>query len=460
MSAQGIPSSSVRSTSSWKARELLPPKRPAVLLAALLAFVAAAAQAALPIEHWTTSNGARVYFVRADTIPMLDVRVDFDAGARLDPPGRAGLASLTAAMLSRGIEGADETQIAERFARLGARRGASAGDDRANVSLRTLTGEQRDERAIELLAEIVSRPTFPDPVLVRERQRVIQAIREAGTRPATIAQRSFDAMLYGAHPYGVHATPETVAAISRGDLAAFHRAHYLARDAVVSMIGAIDRAHAERIAERLVRDLPAGDSAPKVPDVKPLERAEERRIEHPATQSHILVGQPAVARGDPDYFPLLVGNYVLGGGGFVSRLYEEVREKRGLAYSVYSYFSPMLQPGPFTIGLQTAKEQTDLALGVVRDTLGRFLAEGPTEEELAAAKANLVGGFALRIDSNAKIVDNLAVIGFYRLPLDYLDRWTERVDAVTLAQVREAFARVLDAQRMATVVVGAGASAR
>jgi zinc protease len=194
--------------------------------------------------------------------------------------------------------------------------------------------------------------------------------------------------------------------------------------------------------------------------VQPLTRAEERRIEHPASQSHILIGQPAIARGDPDFFPLLVGNYVLGGGGFVSRLYDEVREKRGLAYSVYSYFSPKLQPGPFTIGLQTQKEQTDVALGVVRDTLGKFLEEGPTEEELNAAKANLVGGFALRIDSNAKIVDNLAVIGFYGLPLDYLDRWTERVEAVTLAQVRDAFARVLDARRMATVVVGAGASPR
>ncbi|HEY0878756.1 MAG TPA: pitrilysin family protein [Zeimonas sp.] len=431
-----------------------------LLLAASLAFFALAAHSALPIEHWTTSNGARVYFVRADTIPMLDVRVDFDAGARLDPPGKTGLASLTAAMLGRGIDEADEAQIAERFARIGAQRGAGAGDDRANVSLRTLTGERQADEAIGLLAAIVSRPTFPDAVLGRERQRIIQAIREAETKPENIAQKNFDAMLYGAHPYGAHATPETVSAISRDDLVAFHRAHYGARDAVVSMIGAIDRERAERIAERLVRDLPAADATAKLPEVKRLERAEERRIEHPATQSHILIGQPAIARGDPDFFPLLVGNYVLGGGGFVSRLYDEVREKRGLAYSVYSYFSPKLQPGPFTIGLQTQKEQTDLALGVVRDTLGKFLAEGPTEDELKAAKANLIGGFALRIDSNAKIVDNLAVIGFYRLPLDYLDRWTERVDAVTLAQVRDAFARVLDAQRMATVVVGAGASAR
>lgn len=429
-------------------------------LAMLFAFVATSAHAALPIEHWTTSNGARVLFVRADTIPMLDVRIDFDGGTRLDPPARSGLAALTAGMLARGIDEADETQIAERFARIGARRSARASDDRASVSLRTLIGRQHADEAIELLAMIVSRPIFPEPVLVRERQRIIQAIREAETKPETIARRTFDAMLYGTHPYGVHPTPDTVADISRDDLVAFHRAHYGARGAVISMIGAIDRARAERIAERLVRDLPAGGASEDLPDVKPLVHAEEQRIEHPATQSHILIGQPAIARGDPDFFPLFVGNYVLGGGGFVSRLYQQVREQRGLAYSVYSYFDPKLQPGSFTIGLQTKKDQTDIALGVVRDTLTRFLVDGPTEDELKAAKANLIGGFALRIDSNAKIVDNLALIGFYRLPLDYLDRWTERVEAVTLAEVRDAFARRLDARRMATVVVGVGASAR
>ncbi|HWS74444.1 MAG TPA: insulinase family protein, partial [Quisquiliibacterium sp.] len=146
----------------------------------------------------------------------------------------------------------------------------------------------------------------------------------------------------------------------------------------------------------------------------------------------------------------------LGGGGFVSRLYDEVREKRGLAYSVYSYFAPSLQRGPFTIGLQTKKEQTELALQVVRETLARFLSEGPTEAELAAAKANLVGGFPLRIDSNMKILDNLSTIGWYRLPLDWLERWPQRVEAVTPQQVREAFARHVRPEALATVVVGAG----
>lgn len=463
------------SQAGWPAMNLSAPSYRAVparlraLALVLPFFFAAAAHATLPIEHWVTANGARVYFVRADTIPMLDVRIDFDAGARLDPPGRTGLASFTAGMLARGVDGADEAQISERFARLGAIQGAAAGSDRAYVSLRTLIDGGRADAAIDLLARIVARPVFPESVLEREHQRVIQAIREAQTRPQTIAQQTFDEMIYGTHPYGAHATPETVQAIGRADLLAFHRAHYTPADAVVSMIGAIDRSRAQAIAERLVRDLPAAGPRPAqtaagslidlhgLPPVVPLTQAAQRRIAHPATQSHILIGQPGIARGDPDFFPLLVGNYVLGGGGFVSRLYNEVREKRGLAYSVYSSFSPLVQPGPFVIGLQTAREQTDVALEVVRTVLDRFLAEGPSEEELAAARANLTGGFALRIDSNAKILGHLALIGFYRLPLDYLDHWTERIDAVTLAQVRAAFARVLDAQRMVTVIVGAGA---
>ena len=426
---------------------------------AAAAFMSGAARAALPIEHWTTPNGARVYFVRADSIPMLDVSLDFDAGSRLDPAGRAGLASVANAMLARGAGGLDESAISEGFARIGAQRGGAASDDRASVTLRTLTSEPELDAALALLARVVARPDFPAAVLAREEERAIQAIRESETKPETIAQRAFDGAMYGDHPYGAHATPETVGAITRGDLVAFHRGYYDARSAVVSMIGAISRERAQAIAEQLTRDLPPGGAVRIVGPVVPPQQAIERRIEHPSTQSHILIGQPAIARGDPDFFPLLVGNYVLGGGGFVSRLYDEVREKRGLAYSVYSYFAPMLQQGPFTIGLQTQRTQTAVALGVVRETLARFLRDGPTEAELAAAKANLVGGFALRIDSNRKILDNLAVIGFYRLPIDYLDRWTAQVEQVTLDEVRAAFARHVRADALVTVVVGNGDAA-
>jgi zinc protease len=167
------------------------------------------------------------------------------------------------------------------------------------------------------------------------------------------------------------------------------------------------------------------------------------------------VGAPSIRRTDPDYFPLLVGNYVLGGGGFVSRLMEEVRQKRGLAYSAYSTFSALQRKGPFVIGMQTRRDQTEEALKVVDRTLRDFLAKGPTEQELTAAKQNLAGSFPLRIDSNGKILEYLAVIGFYRLPLTYLEDFTKNVERVTAAEVRAAFSRHLDAGRMVTVVVGA-----
>jgi zinc protease len=183
---------------------------------------------------------------------------------------------------------------------------------------------------------------------------------------------------------------------------------------------------------------------------------ETARIAHPASQSHILLGLPAMARSDPDYFPLLVGNYILGGGGFVSRLYLEVREKRGYAYSVYSYFLPLAQEGPFEVGLQTKKEQAEEALARVRVVLDEFLVRGPSAAELKAAKQNLVGGFALRIDSNRKLLEQVALIGYYRLPLGWLDDFTARVEKVSVADVRTAFARRVRPDHLVTVVVGSG----
>jgi zinc protease len=353
----------------------------------------------------------------------------------------------------------NEAAIAEAFARIGALRGAGASDDRASVSLRTLTSEPELTRAVELTARLLAQPSFPEAVLEREKSRLSTQLRESQTRPETIVSREFNAAVYGTHPYGRHATPETVQAITRDDLISFHRRHYGASRAVVVMIGNISAERAREIADALTRGLPAGEAAPQRPPLPGISKGEIRRIAHPASQSHIRIGLAAIARGDPDFFALQVGNYVLGGGGFVSRLYNEVREKRGLAYSVYSYFSPMAQPGPFTIGLQTRKEQTELALQVIDETLQRFLNEGPTEAEVIAAKANLVGGFPLRIDSNRKILDQLVVIGVHDLPLDWLERWPQRIEAVTVADVRQAFARHVKPQALSTVVVGAPAAA-
>lgn len=413
------------------------------------------AQAVLPIEHWTTSKGARVLFVRADPIPMLDISIHFDAGGRHGAAGRAGLATLAAALIDAGTPGLDEDAINERFALTGAQRSASASADGTAVSLRSLTSPAQLAEAVDLLARLLAAPTFPAPVLEREKERMIARLREAQTQPGAIAQRRYDALLYGDHPYGRSATPETVAAVTRDDLVDFHARHFGAARAVIAMIGAIGRADAEQLAERLTRDLPAGDPAPVREPLPAEPPSGVTRIDHPATQSHLLIGFRGIAQHDPDLLALQLANHVLGGGGFTSRLYAEVREKRGLAYSVYSYFSPRAQVGPFTIGLQTRKDQADEALAVVRETLARFVREGPSAAELEAARANLIAGFPLRIDSNRKILGQLSAIGVHGLPLDWLERWRDRVAALTLEDVRAAIVRHMHPDRLVTVIVGA-----
>jgi zinc protease len=436
----------------------------AALCASLLSLFSSNALAALQIQSWTLDNGARVAFVENHSIPMLDISVEFDAGARRDPPGKAGLAGLTNAMLARGVSAGDaatepepaltEAQILDGFADIAAQRGGGAGMDSAGVSLRTLSGATERDRAVTLVARLLAQPSFPEELLKRDRARMIAGIREAETKPEAIAENAFQSALYGTHPYAQHATEASATAIGRDDLIAFHRTYYVANRAVIAMIGDVTRADAERIANELTVRLPQGDSLPAMPEVAAAPGSEQR-IAHPASQSHILIGMPAVQRGDPDYFALTVGNYILGGGGFDSRLTKEVREKRALTYSIYSGISPMTQKGPFQIGLQTKREQTAQALQVVRDTLDAFLRDGPTPAELKAAKDNLVGGFSLRIDNNRKILANLAMIAYYRLPLDYLDTWTHKVEQVDIAQIRAAFQRNIVQSQLHTVIVGA-----
>lgn len=434
------------------------------LFAVALLVASSFAQAALDIQHWTLDNGARVYFVENHTIPMLDVNVEFDAGGRRDPAGKAGLSSLTSGLLARGLKESrladgsvepamSEAEISTALADIAAQRGGGSGADRAGMSVRTLSAKATRDEAVRLLARLLAHPAFPDDLFRRDQARTVSAIRDALTRPESIASKAFWRMAYGNHPYGAEATVESVGAITRDDLLNFHRTHYVANHAVIAMIGDLTRSEADAIAKELTRRLPQGQPLPKLPEVAQPVGAEER-IPHPASQSHILVGMPALARNDPDVFALTVGNYVLGGGGFVSRLTREVREKRGLSYSAYSYFNPMAQSGPYMAGLQTRKDQSDEALLVVRDTIAAFLRDGPTDSELKAAKDNLIGGFALRIDNNRKILENIAAIGFYQMPLDYLDTWTARVEKVTIADVRAAFARKLAMDKMVTVVVG------
>ena len=426
-------------------------------LVALCLGLPLSAQAALAIQHWQTPQGAQVYFVESHELPMLDIAVDFPAGSARDPADKAGLAQLTHVLLDLGAGGLSETAIAYGVADVGAELSGRLDRDRAGVTLRTLSYTDEKNRALDVFVRVLQQPDFPDDVVKREKQRLIAAIREAEADPGTVAEKAFYRALYGAHPYAHDEAgdPAAIAQMTRSELQDFYRSHYSAPNAVISLMGDITRAEAATIAERLAGGLSRAPALPALPKPAPAP-ASDTRIAHPSTQSHVLVGEVGMARSDPDYFALYVGNYVLGGGGFDSRLMREVRDKRGYAYSAYSYFLPLMEAGPFQLGLQTKLEQTGDALKVAQATLRDFIATGPSEAELTQAKSNLTGGFPLRIDSNRKILEYLAAIGFYRLPLDYLDTWVDRVEAVDVETVKQAFARHIDPDKLAVVVVGAG----
>lgn len=427
-----------------------------LLLLALL--LPGLAYAILPIQNWKTSSGARVLFVENRSIPVIDLAVDFPAGGGFDPAGKSGTASMTNRLLRLGTEKLNEEEIASRLADTGAILTGRFDTDRAGLFLRTLSYTAEREPALTLFADVLAAPAFPQSVLDREKVRLVAALKESNTKPDTIAALTLSRLVFRNHPYGRRDSGEveSVEKIGRDDLVAFYRQHYVAEHAIVSIMGDVSREEAEAIAERVTRVLRKSGAGPVIlPSVTGLDAGVERWIAHPSAQSHILIGAPGVQRIDPDYFPLFVGNHILGGGGFVSRITEEVRQKRGLAYSAYSYFSPMQQRGPFVIGMQTRRDQAKEALDVARETLRRFITEGPTAAELDAAKQNLVGGFPMRIDTNRKIHEYLAIIGFYGLPLTYLDEFVGKIEAVTLDQVRDAFRRRVDPEKLITVVVGA-----
>ncbi len=421
----------------------------------LFFFSSGIAHAAPKIETWQTSNGVEVYYVHAPELPMLDIQIVFDAGSSRDGD-KPGLATLTTGLLSQGAGGKDADAISSGFESLGAIYSADTGYDSSSVGLRSLTDETLLAKALTNLELVITKPDFPTDALERRRARTLIGLRSKQQSPGSLARDAFMDAIYNSHPYATpsEGTEESIKSISRADVQAFFNKYYVANNAMVAMVGAVDRARAEAIAEQLTSILPSGNKPAPLPEVNALQDANRIFIEHPSAQTHILVGQPGIKRGDPDYFPLYVGNHILGGGGMVSRLFSEVREKRGLSYSAYSYFSPMRFQGPFIAGLQTKTEQADEALSVLLENINQFIDKGPSNDELVASKRTITGGYPLRIDSNSKILSYVTVIGYYGLPLNYLETFNEQVNAVTVAQIRDAFKRRLMPDKLVTVLVG------
>ena len=429
-----------------------------IWLAILLLGFSAGALAVPEIQQWTTSRGGRVYFVVTEGLPLVDVRVVFDAGSARDGD-KFGLASLTSGMLDTGAGEWDADAIAQRLENVGAILGAGAGRDSAYLTLRSLTDPDKLAVAVETAKTVLAHPRFEAKDFEREKNRTLLGIQQNGEDPSEIAQIAFMNALYGQHPYAhpPEGTKESVEKLVRDDLVDFHKRTYTVRNGIVVIVGDVKRPQAESMAEQLLVDLPEGEMLPALADPVANVSAETRKMDYPSEQTHVFAGVQGMKANDPDYFPLYVGNYTLGGGSLVSRISEEVREKRGFAYHAFSQFSPMRVPGPFIVGLQTKNAQAQEALQVALKTVQDFIDKGPTDRELEDAKKNIVGGFVLRLDSNQKLTAEVANIGFLNRPLDYLNTFTQEVQAVTREDVRRAFKARVDMSKLQTVLVGGGA---
>lgn len=413
------------------------------------------------IEHWQTSQGSRVFFIQAPDLPMADIKVVFDAGSARDGQ-QYGIASLTAALLDTGAGNWNADQIAGRLESVGAALGSDVSTDMTSVSLRTLTEPKLFDTALETLQTVLSKPRFADADFKRDLSRTLAGLKQLEESPGAQADIAFMQALYGDHPYAHMSDGDlpTVSKFKVTDVKNFYKRYYVASNAMVVVVGNLTKQQVEKIAEQLMASLPVGQKPEPLADVSLPQQAKTQHIEFPSTQTHVLVGIPASYRQDPDYFTLYVANHILGGSGLVSKLFNEIREKRGLAYSASSHFAAFLKPGPFEIGLQTRNEKTGEAIEVLNQTLKDFIDKGPSEAELKSAKQNITGGFAMRFDTNKELAGYAAMIGFYQLPLDYLDTFTQKIEQVSIDQIKETFKRRVPLDKLQTVSVGQTVTAK
>lgn len=408
----------------------------------------------LDIKTWSTAEGAKVLFVEAHELPMFDMRLTFAAGSSQDGDA-PGLAMLTNAMLNEGVAGKDVGAIAEGFEGLGADFGNGAYKDMAIASLRSLSAPDKRTPALQLFADVVGKPTFPADSLARIKNQMLAGFEYQKQNPGKLASLELMNRLYGSHPYAHSSdgTAQSVPPISLAQLRAFHAKAYAAGNVVIALVGDLSRSDAEAIAAQISAALPKGPALAKIP--QPTEpQASIGHIEYPSSQTSLLLAQLGIDRDDPDYAALSLGNQILGGGGFGTRLMSEVREKRGLTYGVYSGFSPMQARGPFMINLQTRAEMSEGTLKLVQDVLADYLKTGPTQKELDDAKRELAGSFPLSTASNADIVGQLGAIGFYNLPLSYLEDFMQQSQSLTVEQVRDVLNKHLSADKMVIVTAG------
>lgn len=408
---------------------------------------------AVDIEPVRGDSGVEAWLVSEDTVPIVAVEVLFHAGSHLDPEGREGVAELTTSLMTQGAGPYDSQAFAARLRDLNVALSVSAGRDTVQVQMRTLT-ENVDE-AFGLMRLALTEPRFDEEDVARVRAQALAGLAQDEEDPNTVAYRTFFAEAFGAHPYATptSGSPESIAAITVEDMQAY-LASSLARDnASIAVVGDISAQDLIPLLDKTFGTLPetseradAGATEPLVPGVTLIERDNPQTV--------VVMGMTGLKRDDEDFIPAYVMNYVLGGGSFVSRMFKQVREERGLAYTAYTSLYPLrhggLTMGYFASGNATAGE----ALAVARQQIADVAANGITEEELEIAKTYLTGSYALRFDSSRAIASQLAAIQFEDLGIDYINERNGLIEAVTLDDIKRAASRALSPDAMRIVAVG------
>lgn len=409
----------------------------------------------LPINTWTTANGTKVLYVHTPELPMVDIQLVFDAGSARDGD-KFGLAKLTNELLASGTKTMDVDAIALAFDNVGALYANTVSRDYAVLGLRSLTDSKFLEPAVATFTSVLTEPSFPNDEFKRIQKQTLNALNKQEEEPAVIALKAFYRSLYDSAPYShpIIGTTDTVNALKIQDAKEFYKKYYTAKNAIVSIVGAVNTDEAKKLAEQITSKLPPGESPQSLAENTNISQAVQQHIPFESTQTHILIGYLGIKHNDPQYFSAMVGNNILGGGALTSRLFNQVREKRGLAYSVGSQFIPLKEKGPFVIELQTRKNETSNAINVVNNTLREYVQTGPTTNELEMAKKYLTRGFMLKLAGNSAIVAQLNKIGFYQLPLNYLDTYRDNINKVTREQVMSVFKQVSPIDRLVTVTVG------
>ena len=413
-------------------------------------------QANVEISKYTTKNGIKVLYSKSENIPMIDIRITFDAGSNKDGELK-GISMLTHSLLDEGTSKMDAESIATVFESNGSVFNTSVNKDKSSISLRSLTEKKYLNPSIKMFLSILSDSVFPTNEMQLQKDRTVTSIAEDETDVAEIASNLFFKEIYGDYPYAntTIGQKNTVKKITRKNILNFYKKNINVDNASIVIVSSLTKKEVIDISEKISKSLNS-DKQEFYKDKVLSKINKEKYIykKFSSKQAHIYIGGLSIERGSKNHLPLYVGNYIFGGSGFSARLMQELRVKRGLTYGVYSYIHPMKNTGPFVIGIETKSEQAQESVKLIHEMLREFYKKGPTDKELKHAKQSIINGFPLMIDSNKDILNYLSLINYYNLPLDYLSTFTSRISNITKKDIMRSFEDEIDVNKLITLVVG------